>query len=150
MMSISIKANSVQLHHNNGLKNKNKIILITMTFMFPRATQAKPMCLSITSLWCLSPSKVLVYLWNSLTCLPFYLKLKILHTFMKCLGAVWISCFHSPITQIWWVPRRRSLFGFVFNFCFHHSNCSGRWGEGSGWPCWSAMNEASKELLGSS
>ena len=99
MMSISIKANSVQLHHNNGLKNKNKIILITMTFMFPRATQAKPMCLSITSLWCLSPSKVLVYLWNSLTCLPFYLKLKILHTFMKCLGAVRISCFHSAITQ---------------------------------------------------
>ena len=118
MMSISIKANSVQLHHNNGLKNKNKIILITMTFMFPRATQAKPMCLSITSLWCLSPSKVLVYLWNSLTCLPFYLKLKILHTFMKmfrgCLDFMFSLTHHSNMVG----PTHEKFVWICFQFLF--------------------------------
>ena len=42
-------------------------------------------------------------------------------------GVVWISCFlssitlfSSPITQNWWVPQQKGVFGFVFSFCFHH------------------------------
>ena len=36
------------------------------------------------------------------------------------LGTIWGLVFPSLITQKWWDPRRESLFGFVFKFCFHH------------------------------
>ena len=36
------------------------------------------------------------------------------------LGGCLVFVFPSPITQKWWDPRRESLFGFVFKFCFHH------------------------------
>lgn len=67
------------------------------------------------------PMRVFFFFWTSLPklgVLPYFKKFNVI---ARDLRPIWIWQFHSLITQNRQVPRMRLLFGYVFIFCFHHS-----------------------------